>query len=409
MTAPSLDAPPVTQSDFGLYVHFPYCASKCPYCDFNSHVSDHDDRRYADAVLAELAHRAPLEPPPLRTIFFGGGTPSRWDPNQVQRVIAAAVERFGASHDLEVTLEANPGSTDRARFPRFRDAGVNRFSIGVQSFDDDELRWLERRHDARTAIRAVEAAMATGARVSLDLMYGLPDQQWSQVKSSLQQALTLGTEHVSAYALTLEPGTVLTQRVALRQVRPLPDDDQAELYRRVTDALQTNGHRRYEVSNYARPGSESRHNLLYWHGGAYLGLGAGAHGYLPTSDGAVRWEAIRNPTGYLQDAEAGRFSARSRRMLSPAEMIRDRCAVGFRSRWGMERAALGVSPSVAAAESRLQRDGLVELDDRVRPTDRGFLFNDAIAIAFLDALSSASDAGECSPGSTRSSAGSTTR
>ncbi|MGF1511479.1 MAG: radical SAM family heme chaperone HemW [Myxococcota bacterium] len=382
------DAPPVGPEDWGLYVHFPYCASKCPYCDFNSHVSAHDDRAYADAVLAELQARKPAKPPPpLRTLFFGGGTPSRWAPAQVARVIDAVTLWFDVHEQFEITLEANPGSTDLARFAAFREAGVNRFSIGCQSFIDTELQWLERTHDAKTATRAVETALATGARVSLDVMYGLPGQSWSAARTTLDHAVTLGTEHVSAYALTLEPGTVLTQRVALRQVTPMQDDQQAELYQRVTDNLQSAGLLRYEVSNYARLGAESLHNLLYWQGGAYLGLGAGAHSYLPTEDGrAVRSEAVRNPAAYLEAAGSGRFPTRALRRLTAGEVLKDRCAVGFRSRWGMERSAFSDHPWARKAEADLVREDLITLDARIRPTPRGFIFNDRIALAFLESV-----------------------
>jgi putative oxygen-independent coproporphyrinogen III oxidase len=332
------DACPAGPRDRAVYVHFPYCASKCPYCDFNSHVLDHDDHRYAAAVLAELEARQgdlPGEPRGLTSIFFGGGTPSRWAPEAVAEVIAAIRRRFGAPG--EVTLEANPGSVDAGRFRAFVEAGVDRLSIGCQSFDDAELSWLGRRHDAESAQRAVKAAVAAGARVSLDLMYGLPEQSWTAIRTNLDRALELGSEHISAYALTIEPDTLLERRASLKLFRPTSDDRMAELYARVTDHLAARGFRRYEVSNYAQPGAECRHNLVYWQGGAYLGSAPEPTASAPGSglDPSSRRENLRAPGAYLEDAESRRFVPRMTESLSPIERIRDLWLVAVRTRWGL--------------------------------------------------------------------------
>jgi putative oxygen-independent coproporphyrinogen III oxidase len=382
--------PPLSSRSRALYVHFPYCAKKCPYCDFNSHAVEHDDRRYADAVLAELDARA-FEGP-LSSIFFGGGTPSRWAPEQVGRVIRRAQEKFGFESNIEITLEANPGTVAEARMFAFVAAGVNRFSIGVQSFDDAELGSLGRIHDASRAETAVRIAKKTGARVSLDLIYALPGQSWNDVRRSLERALSLETHHVSAYTLTIEPDTVLGKKTARGLFVPMIDDLQADLIDRVSDALAKAGYVRYEISNYAQPGQESRHNSLYWIGGAYLGVGAGAHSYLPSSDlsRAMRRETVRRPESYLADPLAYEFEEE----LDRAQVLGDRLMVALRPRWGIDLSELAAEARVPrerlgaidAALDQLALRGLVErVGPRVVPTARGFLMNDAIARALLAA------------------------
>ncbi len=382
---------PVGPDDFGVYVHFPFCASKCPYCDFNSHVADHDDEAYADTILAELTRRRPDCPPgPLRTVFFGGGTPSRWAPRAVGRVLAGLEATFGFASDIEISLEANPGSVERARLADFATAGVNRFSIGCQSFDDGELRWLGRRHGGEAGRRAVERALETGARVSADVMYGLPDQTPQAALRTVDTAAGLGVEHVAAYALVVEPQTVLARRVALRVVQPMSDDGQARLYGEVSERLRRLGFGRYEVSNYARSGCESRHNALYWLGARYLGLGAGAHGYL----GSFRYENRRNPSGYAEAVRSGAGLERERRSLDPLEALRDRCTVALRSRWGIEKAAFTGPGLPRDAQSRaaralaplVDRAWVAEDEERWRPTEQGFVFHDACALELLRCL-----------------------
>jgi oxygen-independent coproporphyrinogen-3 oxidase len=397
--------PPVTFRDRGLYVHFPYCAQKCPYCDFNSHAIAHDDRAYADAVLEEMDLRGPSFPGPLTSIYFGGGTPSRWDPAQVRRVIDRARAAFAFAGGVEITLEANPGSVAEARMFDYVDAGVNRFSIGVQSFDDAELIQLGRIHDGSAAETAVGIALRTGARVSLDLMYALPGQSWNDVRRSLDRAIALGPHHVSAYTLTIEPDTTLGKKTALGLFVPMPDDFQAHLIERVTETLESAGYARYEISSYARPGEESRHNCLYWMGAPYLGVGAGAHSYLVSIDqtSAIRRENVRRPDAYLarRDEAIGppdfarlRLAARSacefEERLDRAGIVRDRLMVGLRTRFGLDVAELPLSADERDAVMVVLRDlaerGWVRIEGtRATPTVRGFLMNDGIAKALLDA------------------------
>ncbi|MEL7368956.1 MAG: radical SAM family heme chaperone HemW [Myxococcota bacterium] len=386
------DAPPVSDADAAVYVHFPYCAHRCAYCDFNAHAIDHDDRAYADAVIAEIDHRGRhLDAPNgLRSIFFGGGTPSRWAPSQVGRVVRHLETTFGFRPNIEITLEANPGTVAQERFEGFVDAGINRFSIGVQSLDDRELTALGRIHNANDAAKAVATAVRIGARVSLDLMYGFPGQKWSDVRATIDRALTLGTEHISAYALTVEPTTVLGRQAATGRFIPMPDDDQADLMERVQDYLEAAALHRYEVSNFARPGAVSIHNCLYWMGGAYLGVGAGAHSYLPDRalQSAQRRENSRAPAAYLRSITERTFTCTFEEQLDRRQILVDRLLTAMRVRWGLDLAALdrrfnagGVLVEHLGDElRRLQSDGFVVLQNgRYKPTDRGFLFNDSIA------------------------------
>jgi putative oxygen-independent coproporphyrinogen III oxidase len=249
-----------------LYVHWPFCISKCPYCDFNSHVRDGvDQAEWRGALLADLAHEAALLPGrQLSSIFFGGGTPSLMDPATVAAVIEAARRAWPASDDIEITLEANPNSAEAARFADLAGAGVNRISLGLQSFDDESLAFLGRAHSASEGLRALEAAQSAVERVSFDLIYALPDDDEARWAASLDRALSLGTEHLSLYQLTIEPGTRFASMVARREFTPLDLDTAATLFELTQERAGAAGIPAYEISNHARPGAESRHNLTYW-------------------------------------------------------------------------------------------------------------------------------------------------
>ena len=263
-----------------LYVHWPFCFSKCPYCDFNSHVRQPVDQdQWREALLADLAHEAQLLPDrELTSIFFGGGTPSLMEPATVEAVIAAAREQWTMAAGIEITLEANPNSVEAARFADLAAAGVNRLSLGLQSFDDRALGFLGRAHSAREGWRALEIAQKNFRRVSFDLIYALPDETENSWSATLAQALSLGTSHLSLYQLTIEPGTRFASMVARREIEPLDTDRAAALYE-LTDAMTSaGGMSAYEISNHARSGQESRHNLTYWRYGDYAGIGPGAHG-----------------------------------------------------------------------------------------------------------------------------------
>lgn len=392
---PELRAPPVEAEAASVYVHFPYCMVKCPYCDFNSHAVAHDDVAYADAILAELEqrkHQLPVPPEGLASVYFGGGTPSRWDPGQVGRVIDALRRALGFRDGVELTLEANPGTVVEGRLEAFAAAGINRFSIGCQSFIDSELAELGRAHDAAAARRAVREAKSTGARVSLDLIYGLPGQDEPRARASVDTALELEPDHLSAYTLTIEPNTVLDRRTRLGLFRPMPDDDQARLIEAVTGHLARDGYARYEVSSYARAGKVSVHNTGYWLGAWYLGLGAGAHSCLPEGEGAGRRENVRAPSKYVESALAGAVTVPQFEQRDRVGLATDRLMVVFRTAFGLDVEAffrtcpeLDRAPVLAACQD-LEARGFIEArDGRFRPTHRGFLFNDAVAVRMLEA------------------------
>lgn len=398
-----LGEPPNGPGNGSVYVHFPYCKSKCPYCDYNSHVVEHDDRLYGQAILQELSLRAhELEQRPLASIYLGGGTPSLWHPEPVSEVVEAILNRFpeiatelqfAGRSDPEVTIEVNPGDCPPQKLEAFFRAGVNRFSIGCQSFLDEELSSLGRKHSGEEAKVMVQAAKATGARVSLDLMYGLPKQTEKQVAHSIEQALAFEPDHISAYTLTVEPETVLARRTRLGLFRPMPDDEQARLMRFVYGQLAAAGFTRYEVSSFARGHRFSVHNSGYWLGAAYLGLGAGAHSYLPRGQpvlhSAHRQENYKSPARYLETA-LGEYQPMQSELQTPAEVLADRLMVAFRSRFGLSVSELAQSFSLHAqalqdALDALRHEGLLDLTGtRYRPTDQGFLFNDRLAARMLD-------------------------
>ena len=280
MTLVNLSAGPEKEASIALYVHWPFCVSKCPYCDFNSHVRARIDQdEWREALLADLAYEARLLPGrTLTSIFFGGGTPSLMEPSTVEALIAAAVEHWSPSKDIEITLEANPNSVETARFAELAAAGVNRLSLGLQSFDDEALAFLGRAHSAREGFRALEIAQKRFRRVSFDLIYALPGDTEESWAAMLGQALSLGTKHLSLYQLTIEPGTRFAAMVGRHDFEPLDSEAAAALFE-LTDAMTSEaGLPAYEISNHARPGQESRHNLTYWRYGDYAGVGPGAHG-----------------------------------------------------------------------------------------------------------------------------------
>jgi putative oxygen-independent coproporphyrinogen III oxidase len=313
---------PTTDSTTALYIHWPWCRKKCPYCDFNSHVADSlPEEVYVDALLAELAATAPLVSKKLLTsVFFGGGTPSLMSPASVNKLLLQVQKTFPFAPEAEITLEANPTSSDGAKFAAFAAAGVNRFSIGVQSLTPENLALLGREHSVDDALRTVEAALKVVPNVNLDVIYGLPGQSVKSWVTDLSQVTKLGTPHLSAYQLTLEPGTVFYTD-HLRGKFSLPDDDtQADFYAATTDTLATAGYTAYEVSNYAKPGAECRHNRHIWRYGDYMGVGAGAHGRLTHPDGTTR--ATRNlklPRLYMESVQKGELGRAETVEITPAE------------------------------------------------------------------------------------------
>jgi putative oxygen-independent coproporphyrinogen III oxidase len=385
--------------DIGVYIHFPYCLSKCPYCDFASRAEKVIPQdRYTRAVLREVRERAPeFAGRRAVSIYFGGGTPSLWDPERVDDVLREVRALFDVAPCAEITLEANPGTTDEARFSAFHAAGVNRLSIGVQSFAAPQLVALGRQHSGGDAVRAYRTARAAGfENVSLDLIHGAEGQTEEGAGRDAATAVALGPEHVSCYALTL---TGLAEEVPMaKAVRRgellLPDDEaQAAMGDAVRGELRRGGYARYEISNYARPGYEAVHNSLYWRGLEYAAAGCGACGFRRLSGGAAvarRWMNDRSPERYLERVEMTGLGEAQTEDLGAEEHLRERLFTGLRLARGLDLGALEddlrlpVRSRFAPQIDRLRREGLAELDGAtLRLTEAGLDLHSEVALRFF--------------------------
>ena len=363
---------------FGLYLHWPFCQSKCPYCDFNSHVAAKiDQSRWRDAYVREIKRLAAETPGRvLQTVFFGGGTPSLMDPQVVADVLDAVRSAWPMVNDAEITLEANPGSVEAGRFRGFRQAGVNRISMGVQALNDDDLRRLGRLHSVAEARAAFDIARNTFDRVSFDLIYARQDQTLAAWRAELSEALSMAVDHLSMYQLTIEDGTAFGDRFARGGLKGLPDEDvQADMYEVTQEVCAAHGMPAYEVSNHAAAGSESRHNLVYWRMGDYVGIGPGAHGRVTLN--GLRWatEAPRAPGDWLARVERGEAGELPREAVSQEEQATEYLLMSMRLAEGMDVARyerLSPAPLPAERVARLEELGLLRhADGRLAATDAG--------------------------------------
>jgi putative oxygen-independent coproporphyrinogen III oxidase len=392
---------------FGLYVHWPFCLAKCPYCDFNSHVAaEVEEQRWARALVRAIDRYADeVGPRGLDSIFFGGGTPSLMAPATVAAVIERATTRFAPAPDLEITLEANPTSTETARLGEVRAAGVNRVSLGVQALDDAALRFLGREHTAAEALAAVALAARLFGRFSFDLIYARPDQTPAAWASELERALRHAGGHLSAYQLTVEPGTRFDLLARTGALRVADDEVQADLYQCTQEVLAAAGLAAYEISNHARPGESCRHNLHYWRSGEWLGIGPGAHGRLERDGERIATEAWRLPKVWLERAERSGTGERTRAVLSRLERVEELLVMGLRLAEGVDLARLQAVAGAPLAEildtaalERLAADGLLEMQSgRLATTAPGRQRLDALLRALLRAPGSARSA----PGAAR--------
>jgi len=367
-----------------LYVHWPFCVSKCPYCDFNSHVRESvDQEMWRDALLADLAHEAAVLPGRrLGSIFFGGGTPSLMPPETVAAVLDAAERAWQFEPGIEITLEANPSSVEAARFADIAAAGVNRVSLGLQALDNETLAFLGRAHDVTEGLAALDTAQRVFQRVSFDLIYARPDQGLADWHAELARALSFGTEHLSLYQLTIEPGTRFqTEAIAGRLV--LPDDDRAADLFELTRALTASaGLPAYEISNHARPGAESRHNLTYWRYQDYAGIGPGAHGRRT----GVATQRRRKPENWIEAVARNGHGVEQEVPLAPQERAIEAMLMGLRLAEGIDLdriSALGERPIDELADrqaiDRLIAQGLLVRDaSRLAATDAGMPVLNAI-------------------------------
>lgn len=372
------------QGGFGIYVHWPFCTSKCPYCDFNSHVAaEIDEFRWIRAYLSEIDRYADLLPGRvLSSIYFGGGTPSLMAPETVEAVIARIRELWPMANDAEITLEANPGSVEAGRFRGYRAAGVNRVSLGVQALNDADLKRLGRLHTVGEALQAFDIARDCFERVSFDLIYARQDQQLADWQAELRRALSFAVDHLSLYQLTIEQGTAFGDRYNAGRLKGLPDDDTgAEMYEATQDLCDTAGFEAYEVSNHAKPGAESRHNLLYWRYGDYVGIGPGAHGRITVNSTRYATEMPLAPNAWLSAAEAGNGES-LRRALGGQEQAEEYLMMGLRISQGID-----MKRYHRLSGSRLDEDKLASLTDlgmvavdrnMLRVTARGRLVLNAV-------------------------------
>jgi putative oxygen-independent coproporphyrinogen III oxidase len=370
-----------------LYLHIPWCLKKCPYCDFNSHEKREDvpEAEYVDALVADLEATLPkVWGRRIGTIFIGGGTPSLFSPQAIDRLLTAVRTRIGVDPEAEITMEANPGTFERERFRGYRDAGVNRLSVGVQSFDDARLAAIGRVHGADEARRALEAAVAIFPTVNADLMYALPGQDLEGALRDVREAIALGAPHVSAYHLTLEPDTHFH-----RFPPTLPDEDlAADMQDAIERELARAGYQHYETSAFAKPGNRARHNLNYWTFGDYIGLGAGAHAKISFRDRITREQRIRKPLSYIRaaiDANAIDAAHEVEEAELPFEFMLNalRLVDGFALDLFTQRTGSPVT-MITAELDRAQNEGLVERDHaHVRPTARGRRFLNELMQRFL--------------------------
>ena len=385
-----------TADSFSLYVHIPYCISKCPYCDFNSHVAAHiPEEQYTAALLHELRHYYESEAwvgQSVKTVFFGGGTPSTFQGTSIGSVLDETARLFGFDERPEITLEANPGAVDSSRFRDYRHYGVNRISLGAQTFDAALLRFLGRVHSPEETCNALDSIREAGfANFSLDLIYGIPGQTIDDVSCDLSQALGHEPTHLSAYNLTFEEGTPFHARYRQGSLKPLDEDIEIQMVNHIQRTLVDAGLERYEISNYARAGRESRHNVTYWEGGNYLGIGAGAHSHRRKADDPLgeRWQNERSPTGYMHRTSKSGEAVTERERPAPRQAMAESLFTGLRMIGGVliprfhQRFGKRPQEVFGDIEDWLSQGLLVENDQHLRFTPSGLLLANELFVRLV--------------------------
>lgn len=378
---------------FSLYLHIPYCDSKCPYCDFNSYAARQwPERAYADALIGEMRAAAQSEwaDGAVQTVFFGGGTPSLFAPATIAELLREARALWPFADGAETTLEANPGTVDEAKLAGMRAAGVNRISFGVQSFHDAHLRTLGRIHDAAEAVAALRAARRAGFdNVNLDLIFAVPGQTPEEWEADLRTAISLAPDHISAYGLTYEEGTAFHAQRRSGALTPLPEEAEVAMFTQTRAVLARHGYEPYEISNFSRPDRACAHNLNYWRAGAYLGVGAGAHSFAMAPGPGRRWGNEKSPVRYIARATAEGTARVSEEQLTGRQARGEFAFLGLRCRDGFDCAEFvgrfGQDAEAAFPHlAQLVRDDLLRLaDGRCRLTDRGLLVADSVFATFL--------------------------
>ena len=377
---------------FGLYIHWPFCEAKCPYCDFNSHVArEIDQTAWMNAYLREIDRYAAILPARvLNSVFFGGGTPSLMDPDVVASVLERIRSHWTMANDLEVTLEANPGSVEAGRFKGYAEAGVNRVSMGIQALNDADLRRLGRIHTVSEARQAFEIARENFSRVSFDLIYARQDQTIEEWRSELREALAMAIDHLSLYQLTIEDGTAFGDRYAAGKLRGLPVDDlAADMYEATQEVCDGFGFSAYEVSNHARPGAESRHNLIYWRYGDYVGIGPGAHGRTTVNGNRYATEAWSSPAKWLSSVDT-QTSEKARTPLTPQEQAEEYVMMGLRIDDGIDPMRFheisGKPIPEAAIQNLTELNMITSTPQKICVTRKGRLVLNAIIREFFSEI-----------------------
>ncbi len=359
-----------------LYIHWPFCLAKCPYCDFNSHVRDSVDAElWQRALLADLRHEAGLAGgEALESVFFGGGTPSLMPPGLVNSLLQEAEKLWGFSPGIEITLEANPSSVEASKFADLVSAGVNRVSLGLQSLDDKALQFLGRLHGVEEGLKALETAQAVFNRVSFDLIYALPGQSAQHWREQLQRALSFGTEHLSLYQLTIEPGTRFESMVRREEFTPLDDDEAADLFNVTRELTSAAGLPAYEISNHARPGEESRHNLTYWRYDDYAGIGPGAHG----RRNGFATTRHKKPENWLAAVDRNGNGLQEERALGVSEQAAEALLMGL-------RLAEGIDLARSSARFAMPEAALLDLNQVERHAQLGLVWRDGSRVGVTEA------------------------
>ncbi|MDB5107864.1 MAG: Oxygen-independent coproporphyrinogen-III oxidase-like protein [Candidatus Binatus sp.] len=380
---------------FSLYVHIPWCQSKCPYCDFNSHAATSwPEGEYTRALISELEtrkHATFFVGEKIKTIFFGGGTPSLFDPKSISMILDEANRAYGIEHDAEITLESNPGTVNAAKLAGMRAAGINRISFGAQSFNAATLKFLGRIHSADETREAARLARRAGFdRMNLDLIFAVPGQTTADVLFDIESIAALEPDHISAYNLTFEEGTAFFTELKRGRIKQLANDDQAAMYATVREEIPRRGFPMYEISNYAPPGHEARHNLTYWRGESYLGIGAGAHSFARDGAGGRRWWNEKFPTRYISAIETGGLAEAGAEAIDEATAQSEFVFLNLRLRDGFalsdfhERFGRNFECIFGSRATPLFNDGLLMLDaGRIMLTDRGLEMADSVFAEFV--------------------------
>lgn len=382
---------------FSLYIHIPYCAAKCPYCDFNVHVAARvPEDEYADALARELEFYSRSEGwrgRSLKSVFFGGGTPSLFSPRTIGAILDRAAALFATVDGVEVSLEANPGAEDQKHFSGYRACGIDRLSLGAQSFQPHVLKFLGRLHSAEETRAALRAATSAGfENFSLDLIYAVPGQSAADLDADLAAALEYSPPHLSAYNLTIEEGTPFARQFAAGKLHPLAEDEEVAMAEAIEETLARAGLERYEISNYARPGRESKHNATYWRCGDYLGIGAGAHSYLRAEGGdlfGLRWHDEKNPVRYIERVRREGSAAVGREELDRRQAAGEFMFMGLRMTRGVDVEEFfrrfGKMPADCYPKlGAWMDDGLMEREAAaLRLTRRGLALANEIFVAFV--------------------------